>query len=189
MELCVASVTDIEQVMALLKKYHVATINEDDKKEGFVTTQMTQQQMLSLVTEEQGLFIAKKEGNVVAFVMAASWQFWSPWPLFEHMINKLDENTFAGQTLSVENSYQYGPICIDQSMRGSGVLQQLFAFSLEKMSTRFPILITFINEINHRSYVAHSRKLGLQVLSKFEFNNNHYYWMACSTQVPNTATP
>lgn len=182
MELQVADITDIEPVMALLNKYHAASLSEDEKQNGFVTTQLTQEQMTSLVTQEQGLFIAKHQGNVVAFVMAASWQFWAPWPLFAYMIGKLGENEVAGQPLSVDNSYQYGPICIDQSVRGSGVLERLFAFSLQHMSARFPTLVTFVNKANHRSYAAHSRKLGLTVLSEFEFNNNHYYWMVCPTQ-------
>ncbi len=181
MELSVANVADIEQVTALLKRYQVATINEEDKKDGFVTTLLTYEQMVALIEQEQGLFIARQEGKVVAFVMAASWPFWSPWPLFEYMIGRLGECEFAGQALTVENSYQYGPICIDVSVRGSGVLEALFAFALKQMSSRFDVLVTFVNKINPRSYAAHTRKLGLSVMSEFAFNNNHYYWMVCST--------
>lgn len=72
MELSVANVADIEQVTALLKRYQVATINEEDKKDGFVTTLLTYEQMVALIEQEQGLFIARQEGKVVAFVMAAS---------------------------------------------------------------------------------------------------------------------
>ncbi|HPY55741.1 MAG TPA: GNAT family acetyltransferase, partial [Sedimentibacter sp.] len=38
-----------------------------------------------------------------------------------------------------------------------------------------PVLITFINQINGRSYRAHVDKLGLEVIKTFDFNNNHYY--------------
>lgn len=82
----------------------------------------------------------------------------------------------------MENSYQYGPVCIDTAVRGKGVLEGLFAYALEKMSLRFDILVTFINKVNPRSYVAHTRKLGLTVLDEFEFNNNHYYWLVCETR-------
>ncbi|CAI1146494.1 GNAT family N-acetyltransferase [Serratia quinivorans] len=182
MELSVANVADIEQVTELLKRYQVATISEEDKKDGFVTTLLTHEQMVALIEQEQGLFVARQKGKVVAFVMAASWQFWAPWPLFEHMIGRLGEYEFAGQVLTVENSYQYGPICVDVSVRGSGVLEALFAFALKQMSLRFDVLVTFVNKINPRSYAAHTRKLGLQVLNEFTFNNNHYYWMVCATR-------
>jgi len=49
------------------------------------------------------------------------------------------------------------------------------------MKDRFPILITFINQINHRSYNAHTKKLGLDAIKTFEFNNNHYYELGYDT--------
>ncbi|MBW5405752.1 GNAT family N-acetyltransferase [Morganella morganii] len=182
MEYCVAELTDMEQVKALLKRYHLTTISDEDKPDGFVTTQMSDEQMIDLIENEKGLFVAKQDGKVAAFVMAASWQYWSPWPLFSHMIDKLGDYEFSGQTLTTENSYQYGPVCIDTSLRGQGVLEGLFAFALEKMSQRFDILVTFINKVNPRSYAAHTRKLGLIVLDEFGFNNNHYYWLVCKTR-------
>ena len=104
MEYCVAELTDMDQVKALLKRYHLTTISDEDKPDGFVTTQMSDEQMTDLIENEQGLFVAKQDGKVVAFVMAASWQYWSPWPLFAHMIDKLGDYEFAGQTLTTENS-------------------------------------------------------------------------------------
>ena len=49
------------------------------------------------------------------------------------------------------------------------------------MSQRYPILVTFVNKINPRSYEAHKRKLGLDVIQEFEFNGNSYYEMVYDT--------
>jgi len=38
MEYCVAELTDMDQVKALLKRYHLTTISAEDKPDGFVTT-------------------------------------------------------------------------------------------------------------------------------------------------------
>ena len=54
------------------------------------------------------------------------------------------------------------------------------------MAKRYPILITFVNKINPRSFAAHS-KLGLKVLSEFEYNNNHYYEMVYDTSIKGTS--
>ena len=175
MKLKVAGHSDIDRVLELHYKYQVDSIVEEDKKDGFVTTPFTKEQLTELIEKEQGLFIAIKDNRVVAYVMAASWQFWSKWPMFEHMIKDLHNLEYLGQTLNVDNSYQYGPICIDKSVRGSGVLEKIFDFAREQMSKRYPILVTFINKINPRSYEAHVRKLGLEVIREFEFNNNDYY--------------
>jgi len=181
MEYSVATLEDIDATLTLHAKYQIDSIKEEDKKDGFVTTPFTKEELTQLIEQEQGLFIAKEGEKVLAYVMAASWQFWSKWAMFQHMIKELPSLEYKGVTLSTENSYQYGPICIDKSVRGTEVLPRIFHFALEKMAKRYPILITFVNQINPRSYHAHTRKLGLDVIQEFEFNGNRYWEMGCET--------
>jgi hypothetical protein len=181
MKLQLADLNDIDGVLALHQKYQIATIAEEDKPDGFVTTAFTREQLTQLIQEERGLFIAKEEETVVAYVMSASWQFWSVWPIFSLMIENLPTLNYAGHQLSPDNSYQYGPVCIDKAFRGSGLLERIFDFSREQMAVRYPVLVTFINRINTRSYAAHTQKLGLEVIAEFEFNNNHYLELAYDT--------
>ncbi|MCW8930272.1 MAG: GNAT family acetyltransferase [Gammaproteobacteria bacterium] len=181
MEFKIAELSDIEGVLELHYKYQVDSIAEKDKKDGFVTTPFTKEELSNLITQESGLFIAKKDEKVVAYVMAASWPFWSVWPMFAFMIKDLPNLEYLGQKLSTKNSYQYGPICIDKTIRGTGVLEKIFDFSREEMSKKFPILVTFVNQKNPRSYEAHTRKLGLQVIQEFDFNNNHYFELVYDT--------
>ncbi|MFA6138605.1 MAG: GNAT family acetyltransferase [Sulfurimonas sp.] len=181
MKLKIAQLSDIDKVLELHFRYQIDFIKEEDRRDGFVTTAFTKEQLTELIEKEQGLFIALKDDEVVAYVMSASWQFWSRWPMFAFMIEGLGALEYLGQQLSVDNSYQYGPICIDKSVRGSGVLEEIFDFAREHMSKRFPILVTFINKINPRSYEAHTRKLGLEVIQEFSYNNNNYYELAYDT--------
>lgn len=181
MQLKQADIADIDNVLKLHYRYHIDFISEEDKKEGFVTTPFTKEQLRELIEEEKGLFIAVLGGDVVAYVMAASWQFWSRWPMFAFMLENLPNLKYLGQKLNIHNSYQYGPICIDKSVRGSGVLEKIFGYSQKEMSKKYPILVTFINKINTRSYQAHTKKLGLEVIAEFDYNNNHYYELAFDT--------
>ena len=176
-----ATVEDIPGIIELHKKYHIATIREEYKSEGFVTTLFTAEQYMELIETENGITIACDGEKIVAFVMAASWEYWSKWPLFQHMISDLQNTEYLGQTLTTENSYQYGPICIDMEYRGTEVLKKIFDFSCRQMGERYPILITFINYINTRSYAAHTKKIGLEVIKSFEFNNNKYYELGYDT--------
>jgi hypothetical protein len=176
-----ATLADIPAIEELQKKYHVATINEQDKSDGFVTTLFTKEQFQELIENENGISIACDGDKIVAYVMAASWSYWAKWPLFQHMIADLDNTVYLGQKLSTDNSYQYGPICIDKDYRGTDVLLKIFDYSREQMSKRYPILLTFINHINPRSYQAHTKKLGLDVIKSFDFNNNHYYELGYDT--------
>jgi hypothetical protein len=61
------------------------------------------------------------------------------------------------------------------------VLEAIFDFAREAMAKRYPILVTFINKINPRSYEAHTRKLGLEVIQEFSYNNNNYYELVYDT--------
>jgi len=180
----IATVEDIDATLKLHAKYQLDTIKEEDKKDGFVTTAFTKEELTQLIEQEQGLFIAKEGEEVLAYVMAASWQFWSKWPMFQHMITELPKLEYLGKTLSTDNSYQYGPICLDKSVRGTMVLKEIFNFSLAHMAKRYPILVTFVNHTNPRSYEAHKRKLELDLIQEFEFNGNRYWEFMCDTSKP-----
>ena len=179
-----AVLEDIPAVYALQQKYHISTIEEADKKDGFVTTLFNEAQLTDLIQKESGLFIAVDGDMLAGYAMAASWAYWSQWPLFQHMIRDLGNTSYRGEILTTENSYQYGPICIDAKYRGTDVLPGLFDFSRQQMSRRFPFLITFINQINGRSFKAHKKKLGLDLIKTFEFNSNQYYELGCETSSP-----
>lgn len=184
----IAELSDIQNTLKLHAKYQVDTIKPEDKKDGFVTTAFTKEELTELITKEQGLFIAYRDDEVLAYVMAASWNFWSKWPMFAFMIKDLPNLNYLGQTLSVSNSYQYGPVCIDKRVRGTGVLEEIFDFSRVHMHKRFPILVTFVNKINPRSFNAHTKKLKLHVIQEFEFNGNTYDEMVYDTSKPVTKT-
>lgn len=176
-----ANLEDIQGVLDLLKANHVSHVA--DKADGFVTTNMTEKQLVTLITKENGVTIARESEKILAFAMAASWEFWAEWPFFAYMIEQLPKFSFNGETLTTKNSYQYGPVCIDKSVRGSGLFEQVFYASLSSMKERYPIMATFINQINPRSYVAHTRKVPMTQVGTFQFNQNHYFLMACFTEL------
>ncbi len=181
LELSIAKFEDIEGTLALHYKYQVDSIANEDRDDGFVTTPFTEQELTELVSQEKGLFIAKKGGVVVAYAMAASWNYWSKWPMFSHMLKELDKLYYLDLTLDTNNSYQYGPICLDKSVRGSGLLERLFDYSREEMSEKYPVMVTFINKNNPRSIRAHTKKLNMEVIHEFEFNDNQYYELVYDT--------
>ena len=181
MEFRLAKIEEIDEVLKLHSKYQIDTIKEEDKKDGFVTTSFTKEQMKSLILEEEGLFIAIQNEKIVAYAMSASWKFWSNWPMFAFMIEDLPNLSYLGQKLSVENSYQYGPICVHKEYRGQKILENLFETARKSMTKKYPILVTFINKINTRSYEAHKRKIGLEVIKEFSYNNNNYYELVYDT--------
>jgi hypothetical protein len=179
----VATLEDIEATLKLHSKYQVDTIKPEDKADGFVTTPFSKEELTDLIEQESGLFIAKVDEEVVAYVMSASWQFWSRWPMFAFMVNDLlPHQSYNAEPLTVDNSYQYGPIAIDKAYRGSEVLERIFNFALSHMAKRYDYLVTFVNKINPRSFNAHHKKLGLDIIEEFEYNSNFYWELGCKTR-------
>jgi hypothetical protein len=184
MEYRIARESDIENVLSLHEKYHVDTVTDEDKLDGFITTQFNYELLKELIIVENGLFIALDQNSVIAYVMAASWEYCSKWPMFQYMIEKLKEVEFLGEKLNTSNSYQYGPICIDKEYRGSGVLENIFDLARSEMNKKYPILVTFVNKQNPRSVKAHVEKLGLSVAMEFEYNNKSYIELVYDTSKP-----
>ncbi len=180
-ELKIATLSNVEEILNLHYRYQVDSISDEDKADGFITTAFTEHHLTNLIQDEKGLFIACIDDKIVAYAMAASWGFWLQWPLFEFMVKSLGDSTCLNHNITVENSYQYGPVCVDKSVRGLGVFEKVFSFALSEMAKRYPIMVTFINKINPRSFEAHTRKTDLKVIKEFEFNNNCYYKLACKT--------
>lgn len=181
MKILHASPEDMAGIFALHKTCHIDYIRPEDRPDGFVTTNLTWDQLERLISVERGVIIAKNQGQILGYALAAPWKFWSEWPFFAHMIQELPKFQYQGNEITTENSYQYGPICVHRSVRGTGVFEELFYSSLASMKERYPIMATFINQINPRSYAAHTRKAGMDEVGTFSFNQNQYYLMACFT--------
>lgn len=176
-----ATLEDIAELIELQKLFHVDTISAEDKVDGFVTTKLSVNQWEELIDKENGATILTDGKDVLGYALAASWQYWSEWPLFKYMIDRLHEDNYKGEVMSVDNSYQYGPICIVKKLRGTNALNKLFFTSLKEMNKRYKYLLTFINQINPRSFAAHTKKLKLDVIKEFGFNNNKYWELGTTT--------
>jgi GNAT superfamily N-acetyltransferase len=183
MTFSIAVESDINNILELHKKYHIDSISEQDKLDGFVTTPFTSELLEELITKERGIFIAKDGDRLAGYAMSASWEYWSKWPLFQFMIDGLKDLNYHGQKLDITNSYQYGPVCVDRAYRGTGVFEDLFFYALEEMASRYSFMVTFVNKANRRSLAAHTRRLGLPVVNEFEYGGQSYAELVCPTEI------
>ncbi len=177
MEIRQASVTDIPGILALQALYLFDRLSEAERQEGFVTTPFTVSQIEEVITQN-GLFIALETGKVVAYVFAGSWRFYEQWPIFSYMISRFPDLKFKQFSITTDNSFQYGPVCIEMAYRGKGLLEKLFERMRLEMVKKYPLAVTFINQANKRSYNAHVNKLGWTVIDEFSFNGRDYYGLA-----------
>ncbi len=170
----VAIAADIAGILKLQGLNLYPHLSVAERAAGFVTTPFTAPQ-IEVLLGQTGVFVAEKQGEVVGYAFAGSWEFFSQWAIFSHMASRFPQLTWHGTSITTANTFQYGPVCIDRALRGSGILPSLFATLRATWAPRFPIGLTFINQANPRSLAAHTRKLNLEIVDEFAFNGNSYY--------------
>ena len=172
--------SDFDGILALQSRNLYTNLSPTELAGGFVTTPFTSDLLEQLLIQD-GVFVAESESKIVGYVLAGDWEFYAQWEIFILMISRLPELKFQDRDLSVDRTFQYGPICIDIAMRGSSVFPQLFELMRSSFAPKFPIGVTFINKLNQRSFEAHTRKLDLEIIDEFEFNGNSFYTLAFLT--------
>jgi hypothetical protein len=178
----IATESDIDGILHLQSKNLYANLSIEERANGFVTTPFTPEKIQSLITQT-GAFVAEKEGNIiVGYALAGTWEFFSTWEIFPFMVSRFPQLTFQGVKIRTDNSFQYGPVCIERELRGSGAFPKLFETMRNSFAPRFPIGVTFINKLNPRSLKAHTHKLDLEIIDEFEFKGNHFYGLAFLTK-------
>ncbi|RYM34199.1 GNAT family acetyltransferase [Brumimicrobium glaciale] len=174
---------DIDGILSLQEKYLYRNLNEFERKKGFVTTPFTTAQIEEIILQN-GMFVAINDTHkVIAYAFAGSWKYFEQWEIFNYMVSRFPDLTFKGNKITTKNSFQYGPVCIDEKYRGSGLLNQLFEEMRVELLKKYPISITFINNINKISESAHTRKLGWETIDEFKFNDNSYICLALDMEV------
>jgi len=176
-----ATAADFGGILQLQELNLYANLAQDEHANGFVTTPFNTVQLESLLMEDS-VFVALDEGMVVGYILAGTWQYYSIWPIFRHMVTRFPIHGPFDTPIRADNCFQYGPICIADNYRGSDMLLHLFEYMRLAFSNRFPIGYTFINRVNQRSLNAHTRKLGLQITDQFEFDDRSYYGLAFDTK-------
>lgn len=106
--------------------------------------------------------VARKDNQVVGFLL--SWSRTSVQiPLITTMLQ-----AYPGK----EDAYLYGPICVEETMRGQGISAAMFAKLKDLLPQRQGIL--FIKANNEPSLRAH-QKMGMKQMAEFTFERTKFF--------------
>lgn len=169
---------DITGILSLQERNLFSNLSEQEREKGFVTTPFTVSQIEEII-KQNGIFVAEnKENTIIAYAFAGDWTYFEQWGIFNFMTARFPQLSFNNNKITTENSFQYGPVCIDIEYRGQGVLNLIFEEMRIEFLKKYPISITFINKVNVISEKAHTQKLGWKIVDEFDFNNNRYIGLA-----------
>ncbi|BCM93178.1 hypothetical protein IAD21_05066 [Abditibacteriota bacterium] len=179
--IALARAEDTDDVLALQDQNHVSVLPIETLASGFVTTQLSPDTIAQMRANEGVWTVRASNGDLVGYACANDWPFYGDGP-FQNSAKSLLPCDVNGRSVKVDNSFQYGPVCVAQEFRGQGVLELLVATIKAHYVPRFEFGITFIDTRNERSLAAHERKLGFHRLALLPAGSVIYNMLAFSTR-------
>ncbi len=177
--------SDFDKMVLLQNRYLGANLDSDQKKDGFLSGQFTSQQF-KRINEDVAVIVAesreaedgsKFKNSIVAFLCASTPELNQSSPLPRAMIGEFPTAMLEGEKLSHLHPLICGPVCVDASYRGKGLVTELYSKLFLHIADRFKAAVVFVAVDNPRSIAAH-HKLGMQVVKNFHYAEKEYVIMA-----------
>lgn len=153
----VTTTAELEQILALQKKYLRGVRNAvEEKEQGFLTVAHSLETLQRMHEQEPSVIVkAGDELAGFALVMTRKCREWIPelLPFFDY----LDQLSYNGKPIADCNYYAIGQVCVAEEWRGKGVFDLLYQHHQDCFSQRFDFVITEIATRNTRSMRAHQR--------------------------------
>lgn len=165
----------IFQLLDLQKKNLKKNISKDEMaSQGFATVEHNFEK-LSAMNNALPQIIALQNENLVGYALSMPVSFKAVIPELIPMFELLDNLYFENKPLKTYKYYVMGQICIDKSVRGMGVFQQLYAEHAKVFSGKFDFIVTEVSLSNKRSLRAHE-KVGFKTIHEYYDPENKDDW-------------
>ncbi len=180
MKIQLAQPADFAAILQLQARYHLSALPETTLEQGFVTTQLDGE-TLAQMHEQRAIWIARSDnGELAAYACAVEWEFYVYSRFVEAVFARLPL-PLGEQTVTADNSFIYGPACIDERFRGGDILPALTEAIRARYSNHRAFGVCFIDARNARSLAAHERKLGFTRVAELPFADVIYHMLAFGT--------
>ncbi len=168
-----ATSEDFSDILKLQATNFIGNLSTEDPTDGFLSAEFTCQQ-LEEIANDVALLVASEKDRILCYLCACSCDYYKQFPLLATMIRSFDSILYLGKPLRSYNIFIYGPVCIDKSHRGRGLLRGLYEALLGELSGKYEVGAAFISKDNPHSLAAHVNGLGMASPGGFEFRGRHY---------------
>lgn len=175
---------DIPAILDVQAANFIGNLKDAERREGFLSVKFTRRQ-LDEMASHVGLIVAAAEGRLAGYLCASSREFNRPFPLLAAMMRQFDAIDYRGRLLAASRVFMYGPVCIDRSYRGRGLLRGLYETLQEEVVGRYDIGVAFVADNNPHSLHAHVDGLGMAHVGEFTFSGKQYHILACDVRSGN----
>lgn len=168
---------DIPAILDMQAANFIDSLEDAKRRDGFLSVKFTGQQ-LEEMTSQVGIIVAAVEGGLAGYLCASSCEFNRPFPLLAAMMQQFDAIDYRGRSLVASRVFIYGPVCIDRSYRGQGLLRGLYETLLQEVAGRYDIGVAFVADDNPHSLRVHVDGLGMARVGEFVFSGKPYHILA-----------
>ena len=170
--------SDYEGMVKLQHANFINNLSAAEALDGFLSIEYTEEQFEE-INNDAGIAVAIKDGELAGYLCGASCGYSKQFPILNAVVQQFSNSAIQKRGMTETNTFVYGPVCIDRSFRGSGVLQGLYGTIKEIARPRYGHCVLFISDRNSRSLSAHLR-LGMRDLGKFEFNGKSFHLLCAA---------
>lgn len=188
-EITTGKITKDNQINELLKlqqlnlKKNISA--EEMVDQGFVTVEHDFEK-LSAMNIALPQIVAVQNEKVVGYALSMPISFKNIIPELTPMCELLEGLDYKGKSLKNYSYYIMGQICIDKSVRGMGVFQQLYAEHAKEFGKQFDLIITEVSINNKRSMRAHE-KVGFKTIHEYFDPENNDTWAVVAWNLRNAS--
>jgi hypothetical protein len=144
---------------------------------GFLSARFTRDQFAAM-NGDAVVAVAQVGDAILGYLCGSSVQFNRQFPLLAAMIECYPTLRWGERSIDQYASFVYGPVCVDRSARGAGLLRGMYRTLLAALAGRFELGVGFVARDNPHSLAAHVRGLGMRELGDFEFKQRRYCILA-----------
>jgi hypothetical protein len=118
-----AAQDDLSAILGLLEANLADNLSVEKRKSGFLSAKFTRAHLAEMAND-LGIIVADDGRRIVGFLCASQLAFNRQFPLLAAMRQQFDRLPYGGKPLSSCHSFMYGPVCVDRSQRGKGLLRE-----------------------------------------------------------------
>ncbi|MDF0676998.1 MAG: GNAT family N-acetyltransferase [Nitrospira sp.] len=168
MEFRRAKLEDITAILDVQAANFIGNLEDAERWDGFLSVQFTREQFEEMASDV-GIIVAAIEGHLVGYLCASSCEFNRPFPLLAAMMRQFDAIDYHARSLVSSRVFIYGPVCIDRSYRGRGLLRGLYETLQREVAGRYNTGVAFVADDNPHSLHVHVNGVGMAHVGEFAF--------------------
>jgi GNAT superfamily N-acetyltransferase len=172
-----AEAADAPAIAELANQYTYQQLSAEARQGGFLTGNFVVPALQAMLASVPGQ-VAYRGPELVGFVVNSRLPAERYPPLVQQISALLEALRYRGRPLAEYEWFFYGPVLVQPTYRGRGLLRQLFEANRRALAGCYEVGVAFIAAENAASLHVHTQKLGLEVVGSLDFEGAGYVVLA-----------